>query len=88
MTKTRKILAASLLSGALLGAGAAAAQEAPLKIVMVDVEGGTATLMVTPQGRSVLFDAGWPPGRGVTAPPKDAAPPATPAPGKPETKAK
>lgn len=80
MTKTRKTLAASLLAGALLGAGAASAQEAPLKIVLVDVEGGTATLVVTPQGHSVLFDAGWPPGRGITAPPKDAPPPATPAP--------
>lgn len=34
----------------------------PLRLVMVDVEGGAATLLVTPQGRSVLIDAGWPSG--------------------------
>jgi competence protein ComEC len=64
----------------LLGAaGGAQAQETPLKIVAIDVEGGTATLMVTPQGRSVLFDAGWPPGRGVTrAEPNAPAGPAAP----------
>ena len=58
---------ALLMSAALLlgGAGAASAQEQPLKIIMVDVEGGTATLFVTPQGRSVLLDAGWPPGRAL-----------------------
>jgi beta-lactamase superfamily II metal-dependent hydrolase len=84
MKQIRKTFAASLLTGALLGAGAAGAQEAPLKIVAIDVEGGTATLVVTPQGRSLLFDAGWPPGRGITAPAKDAPPPVVPAPGNAE----
>jgi beta-lactamase superfamily II metal-dependent hydrolase len=33
-----------------------------LRLVMVDVEGGAATLLVTPQGKSVLIDTGWPTG--------------------------
>jgi beta-lactamase superfamily II metal-dependent hydrolase len=31
-----------------------------LDIYWIDVEGGAATLVVTPQGESVLMDAGWP----------------------------
>src|SRR5712691_604177 len=31
-----------------------------LDIYYVDVEGGAATLIVTPAGESVLIDAGWP----------------------------
>jgi len=80
----RETLAASALVAALLATGGARAAESPLKIIAVDVEGGTATLVVTPQGHSVLFDAGWPAGRGITAPPKDAPTPATPAPGNAE----
>ena len=49
---------AALLMTSALPAAAAPAAEQPLKIIVVDVEGGTATLMVTPQGRSVLLDAG------------------------------
>ncbi|HET7100602.1 MAG TPA: MBL fold metallo-hydrolase, partial [Terriglobia bacterium] len=33
---------------------------ASLKIYFVDVEGGQATLIVTPRGQSLLVDAGWP----------------------------
>lgn len=32
----------------------------PLQILYVDVEGGAATLIVTPAGESILVDAGWP----------------------------
>ena len=32
----------------------------PLEIYWVDVEGGAATLIVTPAGETVLMDAGWP----------------------------
>jgi beta-lactamase superfamily II metal-dependent hydrolase len=35
-----------------------------LKIAMVDVEGGAAVLFVTPEGRTLLIDTGWPPGLG------------------------
>ena len=49
---------------ALLLAMPAAAQDAPLKIMVVDVEGGAATLFVTPEGQSLLIDTGWPAGNG------------------------
>ncbi len=47
-------------------AGAAQAQTAQprLKVVAVDVEGGAATLFVTPEGKSLLIDTGWPKGLG------------------------
>src|ERR1700733_2739042 len=32
----------------------------PLEIYFVDVEGGQSTLFVTPEGRSLLIDTGWP----------------------------
>jgi beta-lactamase superfamily II metal-dependent hydrolase len=32
----------------------------PLEIVSIDVEGGQATLVVSPSGESLLIDAGWP----------------------------
>jgi competence protein ComEC len=38
---------------------AASADQRNLKIVFVDVEGGAATLIVTPMGESVLIDTGW-----------------------------
>jgi len=40
------------------------ASAAGLKIVSIDVEGGAATLFVTPEGRSLLIDTGWPKGFG------------------------
>lgn len=36
------------------------ARAASLKIYFVDVEGGQATLIVTPRGQSLLVDTGWP----------------------------
>ena len=42
----------------------AAPASGPLKIISIDVEGGAATLYVTPQGHSLLIDTGWPAGRG------------------------
>jgi competence protein ComEC len=36
------------------------AAEKPLEIYFVDVEGGQATLFVTPSGQSLLVDTGWP----------------------------
>ena len=43
------------------GAPAHAAQglDASLKIYWIDVEGGAATLIVTPRRQVVLMDAGW-----------------------------
>jgi beta-lactamase superfamily II metal-dependent hydrolase len=48
-----------------LVAGPAMAQPPkPLRIVSIDVEGGAATLFVTPEGKSLLIDTGWPKGFG------------------------
>src|SRR5580704_5218270 len=49
-------IAAFLLSG--LASAAPAGK--PLELYFVDVEGGQATLFVTPEGHSLLIDTGWP----------------------------
>lgn len=49
-------------------AACAAQPPPPLKVIFVDVEGGAATLFVTPQGKSLLIDTGWPAGRGGPQP--------------------
>jgi len=56
---TRAACLLTLLAGPPLPAGAAP----PLRLFWVDVEGGAATLLVTPAGESVLIDAGNPGGR-------------------------
>jgi competence protein ComEC len=38
----------------------AADDEKPLRVYFIDVEGGQATLFVTPDGQSLLIDTGWP----------------------------
>ena len=40
--------------------GRAADAGKPLQIYLIDVEGGQATLVVTPSGESLLIDTGWP----------------------------
>lgn len=40
--------------------GTLSAAQKPLEIYFIDVEGGQATLFVTPSGQSVLIDTGWP----------------------------
>jgi beta-lactamase superfamily II metal-dependent hydrolase len=40
-------------------AAASPAAEKSLRVYFVDVEGGQATLFVTPQGQSLLIDTGW-----------------------------
>ena len=59
-------LALCLVAGLAAGAGVASAQAASgrLRVVAVDVEGGAATLFVTPEGKSLLIDTGWPKGLG------------------------
>jgi competence protein ComEC len=44
----------------LTGLSSAAPAGKPLEIYFVDVEGGQATLFVTPEGHSLLIDTGWP----------------------------
>jgi competence protein ComEC len=48
------------LAGASAPCAAAAANPKPLQIYFIDVEGGQATLIVTPLGESLLIDTGWP----------------------------
>lgn len=65
---------AGFVVGAALLAGQAQAAGGDLRIVAVDVEGGTATLFVTPQGHSLLVDTGWPAGMGGARPAPGAPP--------------
>jgi competence protein ComEC len=53
LTLTAILLCANL-------AGAAPKIQVPLRIFFVDVEGGQATLFVTPENKSLLIDTGWP----------------------------
>jgi beta-lactamase superfamily II metal-dependent hydrolase len=55
----RAFLLAFLLAAVLPSRGDARSASRDLKIVFIDVEGGAATLMVTPGGESVLIDTGW-----------------------------
>jgi competence protein ComEC len=48
-----------LIAFLLVPVGTARAQPRNLDIYWIDVEGGAATLMVSPSGESLLFDAGW-----------------------------
>jgi competence protein ComEC len=48
------------LACALLSTVVKAAESRSLQIFFIDVEGGQATLMVTPSGQSLLIDTGWP----------------------------
>src|SRR5947209_1627826 len=43
-----------------LAAASATPAGKPLQIYFIDVEGGQATLFVTPEGQSLLIDTGWP----------------------------
>src|SRR5580658_371512 len=52
MTRMRAILAGAMFL-------AATALARPLEIYFIDVEGGQATLVVSPSGQSLLIDAGF-----------------------------
>ena len=58
-----------LLPGLFAGAGPWASPPAQkaLQVYFVDVEGGQATLFVTPDGKSLLIDTGWPDNNGRDA---------------------
>jgi competence protein ComEC len=57
---------------------AAATNQQPLRIIAIDVEGGAATLYVTPQKHSLLIDTGWPSGMGAVRPAAGETAPDTP----------
>jgi len=48
------------LAAVLLVANTVPAQKGALRATLIDVEGGQATLFVTPTGQSLLIDTGWP----------------------------
>ena len=58
MKRTPMLLAITL--ALLVGVVSAQTPRKTLDIFYVDVEGGAATLIVTPAGESILVDAGWP----------------------------
>jgi competence protein ComEC len=59
-TRGPAILVAAAMVLVAATAGVAASPPRGLDIYWVDVEGGAATLIVTPAGESVLVDTGWP----------------------------
>ena len=65
-----KGMVAALLSlslGLFASAAAAPGAQKALQIYFIDVEGGQATLFVTPEGKSLLIDTGWPGNNGRDA---------------------
>lgn len=65
--------AAALATAAMLAAPAQAADQ-PLRVLMMDADGGAATLFVTPEGKSMLIDTGWPHGMPQGRPARDGTP--------------
>src|SRR5437870_3365454 len=57
---TRLICAFVLAGCVLLSSLATCKTDKPLEIYFIDVEGGQATLVVSPSGQSMLVDTGWP----------------------------
>jgi beta-lactamase superfamily II metal-dependent hydrolase len=57
---TRLICTAAFACCVLLSTLASCKTERPLEIFFIDVEGGQATLIVSPSGQSMLVDTGWP----------------------------
>ena len=55
--KTLNALGAVALAA--LHTNGASAEERTFDIYWVDVEGGAATLVISPSGESLLYDAGW-----------------------------
>lgn len=72
------VLFLTLAAGAIHAQPIAAAGErsGDLKIIVIDGDGGAATLFLTPEGKSLLVDAGWPEGRRGPRPQPGAPPPA------------
>jgi competence protein ComEC len=55
-----KITIATIAAAALMSPPVASQVQKPLDIYFIDVEGGQATLVVSPSGESMLVDTGWP----------------------------
>lgn len=65
----------ALLPLLLLASAAHAAPRDDLRIISIDVEGGAATLIITPDNQSLLLDTGWPTGLGNPRPAAQEPPP-------------
>ena len=61
------VVALSLALGLFVDAWPAPGVQKALQIYFVDAEGGQATLFVTPEGKSLLIDTGWPGNNGRDA---------------------
>jgi competence protein ComEC len=55
------------LAACALAVAALVRAASPLRLYVVDVEGGQATLVVSPSGESLLVDTGWPANNGRDA---------------------
>ena len=55
-----KSLSAAALLATTANALPAIAAENTLRLTMIDADGGAAALFVTPEGKSLLVDTGWP----------------------------
>ena len=69
VSMTKRIIRVSLplLAAALIATSPLSAAGQTLRVWFVDVEGGQATLFVTPEGQSLLIDTGWPGNEGRDA---------------------
>jgi competence protein ComEC len=60
MRRFGQMVALAVLATGLVAGTAQAQEKGALRVFFADVEGGQATLFVTPQGESLLVDTGWP----------------------------
>jgi competence protein ComEC len=60
LAKTLGAILITLFSACAAISANATDDEKPLRVYFIDVEGGQATLFVTPDGQSLLIDTGWP----------------------------
>jgi len=60
MIRKQILISAVIVSMFCCRSNAHAADEGPLSLYFIDVEGGAATLIITPTGESVLIDSGYP----------------------------
>jgi len=54
------LIVRAVVLAALMSLAPAIASAQALRLYFIDVEGGQATLVVTPSGQSLLVDTGWP----------------------------
>jgi competence protein ComEC len=66
-TARRRLQALALLAAVLAWSMLAGAQAKSLRVYFVDVDGGQASLFVTPAGKSLLIDTGWAGNNGLDA---------------------